>query len=98
MYCKVTQYKTLNILSINGGENLNLTTQKSMLEIICEATTGQKIAMLRILNKLTQKELAEKADVSKMTVYSWENGIRNPNSKNLRDISRVLGVKEEDLM
>lgn len=77
---------------------MNAVAQRSMLEIICGANTGQKIAMLRVLNKFTQEELAEKAGVAKMTVYSWENNKRNPEPKYLRDVAKALGVKEEDLM
>jgi transcriptional regulator with XRE-family HTH domain len=61
-------------------------------------TTGQKIRMLRDLNKLTQEKLAEKAGVSEQSIYWWENGKRNPEPRSLRDLGKALGVKDEDLL
>jgi len=70
----------------------------SLLDIVCGMTTGQKIRMLRDLNKLSQEKLAEKAGVSAQSIYWWENSKRNPEPRSLRDLSRVLGVMEEDLL
>jgi transcriptional regulator with XRE-family HTH domain len=71
--------------------------RKPIIQIFAEATTGKKIAMLRLLKGYSQQKLAEKAGYSKETIYAWENNRRNPSPRSIRDISRVLGVAEEDL-
>jgi len=72
--------------------------RKPIIQIIAESPTGRKIAMLRVLKGYSQQQLAEKCGLSKETIYAWENNRRNPEPRSLRDVSKVLGVIEEDLL
>lgn len=72
--------------------------RKPIISLIKEAPTGRKIAMLRMLKGYSQQKLAEKCGMSKETIYAWENGRRNPEPRSLRDVSKALGVLEEDLL
>lgn len=53
---------------------------------------GEKIKELRIKNKLTQIELADKLFVSDKTVSSWESGRTEPDFNMLSDICKALNV------
>ena len=53
--------------------------------------TKNKIRYLRQEMGLTQKELAEKVDVSRRTINSLENGYYNPSLKLAHDITMALG-------
>lgn len=41
---------------------------------------------------MTQRELAQKLDVSEVTVSRWLNGERSPSRSNLENIAKALGV------
>ncbi len=56
------------------------------------AKTGNFIKELRIKNNLTQKELAEKINVSTAAVSKWENGKGFPDISLLEPLSASLGV------
>ena len=47
---------------------------------------------------LTQGELADKLGVNIQTVWSWENQKYNPKGKRLRDLARLFGVPEAELI
>lgn len=52
-----------------------------------------KIAELRRAAGLTQEELAKKADVTRQTIISLEQGRYNPSLKLAYDITKVLGKR-----
>lgn len=52
---------------------------------------SQRIIGARSSKGLTQEELAESVGVSLRTVQNWEKGTYEPQGKNLRSLSEVLG-------
>ena len=60
--------------------------------------TNLKIKRLRKEKGLTQEELAERLNVSLMTVRRWEWGNTSPNSKMLVELADVLGTTPEKLL
>lgn len=53
---------------------------------------GSKIADLRKERKLTQKELAEKLNVSDKVVSRWETGVSLPDVEMMKKLSQALDV------
>ncbi|VIF92268.1 transcriptional regulator [Clostridioides difficile] len=51
---------------------------------------GETIKTLRKSKGLTQKELAEKANISQNAIYNYENGKSTPNAKILKKIEDAL--------
>lgn len=60
--------------------------------------TGNLIKALRIEKNLTQKELAEKLNVSTAAVSKWENGKGFPDISILEPLSSVLGISIGELV
>lgn len=60
--------------------------------------TNLKIKRLRKEKGMTQEELAERLNVSLMTVRRWEWGNTSPNSKMLVELADVLGTTPEKLL
>ena len=66
-------------------------------------TTGEKIAMLRKKNELTQEQLAEILKVSRQSVSRWEMDVAFPETEKLIKLSKLLDcsidflLSEEDL-
>ena len=52
---------------------------------------GRQIRMIREQEKLTQKDVAEKADISLRTYVSIETGTGNPTLTNIIAIGSALG-------
>lgn len=50
------------------------------------------IAACRVNAGLTQREFADKIDVSLATIVNWENGKTEPSASQLRLISELSGV------
>lgn len=61
-------------------------------------TTGQKIARLRNKKKMTQEDLADKMNVSRQTIYKWENDIVFPTKDNLTDLVSILETNYDYLL
>ena len=64
---------------------------------------GAKIRELRVLNGLTQEELADRSELSKGFISQLENDLTSPSISTLEDILQCLGItiseffaKEED--
>ncbi len=53
---------------------------------------GQRIKILRKQNHLTQKELGEKLNVTKVSVCCYEKGTRTPSLETLMDLSNIFAV------
>ncbi len=60
-------------------------------------TFGQKIKHLRTKANLTQKELAEKMNVTFQTISKWESDTNEPDIESIRRLSNVLGCSIEYL-
>lgn len=60
-------------------------------------TFGQKIKKLRIDAGLTQKELAEKMNVSFQTVSKWESDQNEPDITNIKELSKIFNCSFEYL-
>lgn len=56
------------------------------------------IRSLRKSSKLTQKELADKANISFRTIQNYENGLTPPSVKTIEKIALALGVSVERLI
>ena len=58
---------------------------------------GYNISKYRKLNNLSQEEFAFRTNVSKQTIYKWENGISIPNCDKVYIICKVLNIKYDNL-
>lgn len=58
---------------------------------------GQKIKKLRLEANLTQKELADKMNVSFQTISKWEGGINEPDMQSIKDLAKIFNVSVEYL-
>jgi transcriptional regulator with XRE-family HTH domain len=63
-----------------------------------EKQLGQKIRELRKERRMSQTELAQKADVALMTISRLERGEHDPHVRTLWQIARGLGVPLLELM
>ena len=59
---------------------------------------GEKIRDLRKKRGMSQEELAEALQVSRQTIYKWENDLTMPDASNLKALTRVLKVSYEELL
>jgi len=59
---------------------------------------GRRIAVLRVLRGLSQKELANEVGVSQGSIASIEGGGKFPRLKNLEKIALVLSVTSGNLL
>ena len=57
-----------------------------------------KIKKIRLQLGLSQSEFAAKTNIKKKTLQFWEQGRRNPGTKNLMLISQALNLKIEELI
>lgn len=59
---------------------------------------GEKIKKLRVVNNMTQEELANKLYVTKQAVSKWENAICLPDIENIEKICEIFKIKIDDLL
>ena len=59
---------------------------------------GNKIKKERIEAGLTQQKLANKLNLSKSSIASYENGSRRPSNKVLINISKLFNVSTDYLL
>ena len=59
---------------------------------------GEKIKELRINNKMTQKDLAERLYVTAQAVSRWENGEVEPSLSTLVEIAKIFNVSTDELL
>lgn len=52
---------------------------------------------VRKMKKITRDELAKRLGVSNVTIWAWETGRTLPNANDLYQMSKILGVKMEEL-
>ena len=58
---------------------------------------GEKIAQMRKMNNMTQKDLAEKLNVSDKVISKWETGKSLPDVETMLKLSKVLDVSISEL-
>ena len=58
---------------------------------------GETIRTLRLQNKMTQEQLADRLGTSYQSVSRWENGVTYPDIEFLPAIARLFGVNLETL-
>jgi len=59
---------------------------------------GEKLRTFRKEHKLTQKELANKIQMSNTTISSWEDGAKVPNILSILDLCEAFGLSLDDLL
>lgn len=59
---------------------------------------GERIAGLRIRNRMSQGELAEKINVSRQSISKWETDASVPELERLIQLSQVFGVTLDELV
>src|SRR5512136_278149 len=57
---------------------------------------GEQLKRLRIINSLTQEELASRADLTKGFISQLENDATSPSIATLKDILDVFGVSMQE--
>jgi transcriptional regulator with XRE-family HTH domain len=61
-------------------------------------TIGEKIKKLRSKHKWTQKELAEKLNISRSAITNWENGRNYPDIQLIINISELFNISLDELL
>ena len=58
----------------------------------------RKLSTLRKEAGLSQEQLAEKAGVSRQTIFKWEAGLASPSMENILALCRIFGVSADELI
>ena len=58
----------------------------------------EKLKELRRKKGLSQQELADKLDISRQSVYKWEQGISYPEITKLPELAKLFDVTVDDLL
>lgn len=59
---------------------------------------GNIIRKARLEHKMTQKQLADKIDISDKAISKWECGSGNPNVSLIIKLSDILGIDVRELL
>lgn len=59
---------------------------------------SENLKSFREKNNLTQKELADKLNVNRVSYARWENGSREPNMETIKKIATTLKISVNDLL
>lgn len=59
---------------------------------------GSIIRRVRLSRKMTQKQLAEKMNISDKAISKWECGSGNPDVSLILELSNVLGLEVQELL
>lgn len=59
---------------------------------------NERIKRLRIENKLSQEQLAEKIGLNRSAISLWESGKREPNARAIIALSKCFGVTSDYLL
>lgn len=59
---------------------------------------GKFIKDIRKRNNLTQKQLADKYNVTYQAVSKWENGLNMPDTSLMKQISKDFGISIDELL
>lgn len=57
-----------------------------------------RLKELRAKFNMTQKDLAERLEMSQQAIAKWENGTAEPTVKNLRELAVIFGISVDDLL
>jgi len=71
--------------------------REALANAYAEESLGVRLQRLRIRRGLTQSELADKLGVSPVAVSYWESDRSTPRRHRTEEISKILGVAEEEL-
>lgn len=63
-----------------------------------ETTIGDRIAALRKEQGLTQKELAEKMNITDKAVSKWERNLSCPDISSIPALAEILGTSTDELL
>ena len=58
----------------------------------------EKISVLRKRNGLSQEDLADKLDVSRQSVYKWEQGVSYPEIEKIKKLAQIFNVTFDELL
>lgn len=72
--------------------------ERSKVSEKTKRTIGQRINAALAIKPTRQKELAEKLNITANTVSFWCSGKRTPNSEQLIQIAKILGVSTDFLL
>jgi len=61
-------------------------------------TMGEMIAVLRREKGLTQKELAERLNITDKAVSKWERDLACPDTQTIPRLAEILGLSVEELL
>ena len=61
-------------------------------------TIGEKIVHLRIVNNISQEELAKILKVSRQSMSKWENGENLPPLTAIKDLCAIFKVTADELI
>lgn len=59
---------------------------------------GKKLKSLRELASMSQKDLAEKIEVSTVMISQYENNKKMPSRETIKKIAEVFGISSSDLI
>lgn len=58
----------------------------------------EKITFLRKSIGLSQQDLADKIDISRQSIYKWEQGLTSPDISKLMELAKIFGVTTDLLL
>ncbi len=61
-------------------------------------TIGEKLIQLRLKNKISQEQLAEKLSVSRQSVSKWEVGQASPQIDKVLQLCKIFSVSSDELL
>ena len=61
-------------------------------------TIGEKIVHLRIVNNISQEELAKTLKVSRQSLSKWENNDTLPPLNTIKDLCNIFKVSADELI
>lgn len=61
------------------------------------AAIGRKLELFREQRQLTRQDLSELMGVTRQTVFRWEQGVRMPDILTFIRLTRILGIRLEDV-
>ena len=66
--------------------------------LVMDANIGRNLKTLRNEQNITQKDLADKLNISFKTISHWEVGYTEPSIELLKSLKKLLNVSWEDLL
>ena len=63
-----------------------------------ESALAERLRRFREQSGMTRSQLAERAGLSRPTIWAWECGKTRPRQNNLRTLALALGISEQELI